>query len=649
MLYICPHDRHAHVESLPCDEHSCGISLCCRRLPPSWCSLREDLLTRPIYKDWVDWRWPYLANHIPQHRNVMRIFRSLLCSILLCLTLVRASLVDDIINAIKNGVTCGGCHSLLAPLKVLALLGDGPFVGTFTAVCKGLTSFDDDVCEGAVRTQAPIIAHDLRSINPFGQTARKLCDGLLGLCQPPAVNQYQVPFPKPPPATPKTFVSTGKTPFKVVHFSDIHIDRNYTVGADTTCTKPICCRHWNGEPGPVANPAGPMGSRNCDTPPALAQHFLNTISSDNKFSIFTGDVIEATVWLAEQGFINHEIQLFNNEIATLPDVPVYAAVGNHEGAPTNAFPRNTTSKANNQWLFDTLISINTVYWYKHNYWLYDSDTVQPDPNGVLSFVVSQLQAAEDAGQRAWLVGHIPPGGRTDVMSDQIVQRYRHVIAGQFYGHSHQDEFMVGYSDNNRRSADTAITAALIAPAFTPRSSNPGFKVYDIDPDTYEVMDYKVYRTDTTSPDFHIEPKWELSYSARETYSRYVPDLQPQDSLSPAFWHRLTEAFENDDSAFETYLGFKRGPGVETASCDAQCRRNTICDIRALKVEHLCTPSSPGLNFRRSLEGHATHDHGHHDECEGPGINAIFQAATTATDVDWDALRKELEAIIPASA
>lgn len=28
---------------------------------------------------------------------------------------------------------------------------------------------------------------------------------------------------------PKVFTSTGKTPFRVVHFSDVHIDRSYTV------------------------------------------------------------------------------------------------------------------------------------------------------------------------------------------------------------------------------------------------------------------------------------------------------------------------------------------------------------------------------------------------------------------------------------
>ena len=102
-----------------------------------------------------------------------------------------------------------------------------------------------------------------------------------------------------------------------------------------------------------------------------------------------------------------------------------------------------------------IISINTVYWYKtkyvsyfifftrsmayfckYSFWLYDSDTLQyafimhshwfthplarrPDPNGVLAFLIQELQAAEDAGQRAWIIGHMPPGG-PDTLNDQVI-------------------------------------------------------------------------------------------------------------------------------------------------------------------------------------------------------------------------------------
>jgi sphingomyelin phosphodiesterase len=74
--------------------------------------------------------------------------------------------------------------------------------------------------------------------------------------------------------------------------------------------------------------------------------------------------------------------------------------------------------------------------------------------------VQELQAAEDAGQRAWIIAHMPPG-TSDALHDQVrhgvnrppvailtmslqsnyfdqvVQRYHNTIGGQFYGHTHQ--------------------------------------------------------------------------------------------------------------------------------------------------------------------------------------------------------------------
>ena len=103
------------------------------------------------------------------------------------------------------------------------------------------------------------------------------------------------------------------------------------------------------------------------------------------------------------------------------------------------------------------------------------DHHRPDPNGILAFLVEQLQATEDAGQRAWIIAHTPPG-RGDVMRDQsayfdqVVQRYKNTIAGQFYGHTHADEFSVGYANYSERTAENAVSLAMIGPAMTPMSA-----------------------------------------------------------------------------------------------------------------------------------------------------------------------------------
>lgn len=58
--------------------------------------------------------------------------------VLLLIQTAQAGLVEDIVNGLRNAASCGGCHALLAPLKLLAITGDSPFTKPITAVCKTL-------------------------------------------------------------------------------------------------------------------------------------------------------------------------------------------------------------------------------------------------------------------------------------------------------------------------------------------------------------------------------------------------------------------------------------------------------------------------------------------------------------------------------
>jgi sphingomyelin phosphodiesterase len=102
---------------------------------------------------------------------------------------------------------------------------------------------DDDVCEGSIRLEGPIIARALREMEIPSHTAKLFCVTMLGTCAYPPVTPYQVPFPsgRPSVADPRPRTS-GKPPLKVVHYSDIHIDPLYAPGSSANCSKPICCR-----------------------------------------------------------------------------------------------------------------------------------------------------------------------------------------------------------------------------------------------------------------------------------------------------------------------------------------------------------------------------------------------------------------------
>lgn len=61
-----------------------------------------------------------------------------------------------------------------------------------------------------------------------------------------------------------------------------------------------------------------------------------------------------------------------------------------------------------------------------------------DPDGQLAWLVSELQAAETAGQRVFIIGHMPLG-TNDALHDgsnylgQILNRYDATIAALFFG------------------------------------------------------------------------------------------------------------------------------------------------------------------------------------------------------------------------
>ncbi|KAI0291225.1 acid sphingomyelinase [Multifurca ochricompacta] len=532
----------------------------------------------------------------------------------------QASVFTDILNAFKSSRDCNSCHGILIPALQAASNTDTDFVGNLTALCTVAKLADNDVCIGDFALAGPILAHSLRGMSSNGTTATKLCSAVFGLCQPPPVTPFTVPLPPP------TFDSHAQPvplygihqPFKVVHMSDVHVDRSYSAGADANCTKPICCRHFADEANPPREPAGAFGESRCDSPIDLAQSMLGAIrqvAGDARFAVLTGDVVAHDTWLANRSEVTVDLDSWNDEMLGGLPFKIYPALGNHDTSPVNSFPKTGThSNITSQWVYDLeetgwqpwigraageqedhtsgsyaivvpetnlrVISINTMFWYRQNLWLYDTDTPIPDPNGILAFLAHQLQVAEGAGQRAWVIGHIPPGV-SDFDHDssnyynQIVQRYKGTIAGQFFGHTHKDEFQIAYSDFSNRNAATADSIVWIAPSLTPTDGNPAFRVYDIDPDTFDVVDSKTYIA---------------LILGRDSYGPLISDggLKPTDPLDAPFWHAVTEAFVANDTAFQLYNARKSRVNIgDVPACTGACKNQTICQNQAARSQDNC--------------------------------------------------------------
>jgi len=244
-----------------------------------------------------------------------------------------------------------------------------------------------------------------------------------------------------------------------------------------------------------------------------------------------------------------------------------------------------------------------------------------------------LQDAEDAGQRAWIVGHIPPGSTDTIIDqsnyyDQIIQRYQKTVAAQFFGHTHIDQFQIAYSDYENQISENAVSFAMVAPSLTPTNGNPAFTVYDVDPDTYNIMDKRVYIANMTEPSYHTQPEWSLLYSARDSYGRIVADafpsttndeFEPSAPLDAPFWHKLTEVFLSNQTVFDMYVNRTNRNAVTRRRCEEGCRNRTICDIRAMRSQDNCYNKSLKEIIYPDPDGPDVSD-----ACEGSAFPSIMR-------------------------
>ena len=158
--------------------------------------------------------------------------------------------------------------------------------------------------------------------------------------------------------------------------------------------------------------------------------------------------------------------------------PVYAALGNHDSYPE--MYANSDSSWNydflsslwkkNKWIGANaaedvkshfgayavsnppgmprlkIISINTDFWYVDNIFNY-ANFSSPDPNGMLSFLISELEDSEAAKQRVWIIGHVPSGyasgsalpNPTALFQSIVVRFSPSTIAAIFWGHTHEEQ------------------------------------------------------------------------------------------------------------------------------------------------------------------------------------------------------------------
>ncbi|KAI8882807.1 sphingomyelin phosphodiesterase [Backusella circina FSU 941] len=530
---------------------------------------------------------------------------------------------------------------MLKGLKFTSYLPETFFISALKALCRISDAFNHDVCVNFIQEQGPIIHQVIKKMDVENRGGHLFCGAVLNSCPYPATEPWSVTFPKPKPNSYNLPISIGKN-FTVLQLSDFHMDIEYLPGSEANCNSPLCCRAEYTDFKNISRPASIWGDYKCDSPPILINSLLRYIPQvepNIAFGILTGDVPSHEIWstlptIKTKLILDESYRLLHSYFDSpyLINSTLYPTVGNHDAAPANLFPLDKSTLPlpregldfKLDWLYKSLthswrqwvsqeiaehlgeglgsyalrptkglklISMNTIFCYTLNWWMYE--TMEKNPNGIFTWLINELQDAEDKSERVWIIGHIPPSDSTCFhdYSDTyytIIDRYSHIIAAQFFGHTHRDEFAVFYKKDKPRNSENAVSISYISPSITPYTDlNPGFRTYKVDTETFEILDTLTYIADLDQRDtWRDQADWHFEYSARDTYSSV--NLASNAPLTPSWWHNVTQAMETNQTIFDHYYKYRtKSSSASNDKCNSDCKENVVCNCRAGNSKYRC--------------------------------------------------------------
>ncbi|KAI9651255.1 hypothetical protein NHQ30_001293 [Ciborinia camelliae] len=560
------------------------------------------------------------------------------------------TLVQNALNEIKGiiyndtGLTsnCSKCIAALSIGKTLAQYAPSYVPNALVSLCQTTGFAKNITCKnnyapsswGAIWTQVLALA------DVTGLDGQYICSSLsTSYCPAPRATELNTTgLWKPKPANAKAPKPSGQRK-KVLHLSDFHLDPRYQVASEAACSSGMCCRYTNAPTTPAIFPAPLYGSYKCDTPYFLALAALQSIGaltgtgsygSDPAFTIYTGDLVSHDSQnQMSRAYVEYTETSIFSMLKSYIKNPIFPVLGNHDSTPENIdsphslpgplgeqfswnYDHVSSLWQHNGWLSKAdaekaavhyaaysvkthlglrIITLNTDFWYRSNY-LNFINTTDPDVSGSFKFMIDELQAAEDAGERVWILGHVLSGwdGTNPLPNPtnlfyQIIDRYSpHVIANVFFGHTHEDQVLIYYSNNGTvQNSSTALTTGWIGPSVTPLTNlNSGFRMYEIDTGTFDVMDAYTFYSDVNSYSNlnGTGPTYQFEYSTRATYG---PSISwPEDApLNATFWHQVTEAMEVNRTLVEVFNTYQGKSSIRSPNCTSDaCAEAKVCYMRS---------------------------------------------------------------------
>ena len=338
--------------------------------------------------------------------------------------------------------------------------------------------------------------------------------------------------------------------FKILVFTDAHVDFGYREGKSSKCEFTSCCRYDSPDTNNTERRAGKFGYLGkCDLPQTTLDSFIKEVGKINPdVVLWLGDNPAHNTY--EQKKSNHldVLNYISSNLASNYSGPIYFVTGNHDGLPDGQFD---VRHGTNQWILDgyakvasrwysnegietmrkygrfselvkgtklRIIGLNNFVMDYTNIFLFANAT---DSLGQLKWLENELRVAEEKNEFVITIGHVAPqcksGERTwGLRYTALMERYANIVKGQFFGHIHEDYF---YLTRSFMDPSKIINVVQIHPSLTTFSSlNPSFRVYEMDKDTYDLIDYKQYRmyvNDATKRGIAI---WNISYTFKDYYN-----------------------------------------------------------------------------------------------------------------------------------
>ncbi|CAJ0945258.1 unnamed protein product, partial [Mesorhabditis belari] len=538
-----------------------------------------------------------------------------------------------------RALSCGLCTVLIDTIQVMIKSNntDEEIFGVIEGICRSLNVEQPHVCNSIVEMFGPEIIFVLqRAIF----TPDEICGAFIDDCgqsENPLQELWNMTIPgNKPTVKPWPKPQANKPTMRVLHLSDIHIDRWYAVGEDSDCnngkgidafgTYALCCRVYpptvnDREKKAAKSPAGPWGATaKCDLPFQTYVSAMKHINQTEKldYIIVTGDFEAHDMWDYTKDRTKANIENITAVLREFfPHTPIYQAIGNHEGVPMDGMPAHSMDGYEThspEWLYEELantwapdltpqavqdvryrasyavyikqnlklISINSVYCSTWNFFMFLD---QVDPDGTLQWLIEQLLDSEQKGEKVHIISHIPTGVNYCLKGwafnyYAIINRFENTISAQFMGHTHNDHFQVFYENGNPSGRATHFN--FIAGSLTTYDfMNPSYRIYTIDGaysgSTYVVTDADTYWGDVNEAnEKNQEPNWQLGYNTKKEYQMH--------DLSPESWNSLIKRFEKDSLLFQKFHThyYRNKDYKKLCPFEDKCRAEFTCAMRSAR-------------------------------------------------------------------